>query len=111
MLDGNRQATLFHAPNTRSLGALALLEELGADYRLKAPDLKAGEQRKPEFLAINPMGKVPALLHADAVATERVAIYIYLTDHYPEPGLAPAIGDPLHGPYPRWLVFYGSGFE
>ncbi|BBA36296.1 glutathione S-transferase [Methylocaldum marinum] len=111
MMNGNRQVTLFHAPNTRSLGALALLEELGADYRLKVLDLKAGEQRKPEFLAINPMGKVPALLHADAVVTELVAIYIYLADLYAESGLAPGIGNPLRGPYLRWLVFYGSCFE
>lgn len=111
MMDGNRQVTLFHAPNTRSLGTLTLLEELGADYRLHVFNLKTGEQRKPDYLAINPMGKVPALLHGDALVTEQVAIFIYLADLYPEAGLAPAVGDPLRGPYLRWLVFYGSCFE
>ena len=58
----DRKVTLFHSPNTRSSGALTLLEELGAPYQLRVLNLKAGEQRRPEYLAINPMGKVPALL-------------------------------------------------
>ncbi len=111
MTDMNRQVTLYHAPHTRSSGTLTLLEELQADYRLHVLNLKTGEQRKPEYLAINPMGKVPALKHGEALITEQVAIYIYLADLYPEAGLAPAIGDPLRGPYLRWLVFYGSCFE
>ncbi|MBK7421802.1 MAG: glutathione S-transferase family protein [Propionivibrio sp.] len=70
-----------------------------------------GEQRKPEYLAINPMGKVPALKHGEAIITEQVAIYIYLADLYPDAGLAPKIGDSLRGPYLRWMAFYGSSFE
>lgn len=107
----DRQVTLFHAPHTRSLGVLTLLEELGAEYRLEVLNLKAGEQRQPAYLAVNPMGKVPAVKHGDAVITEQVAIYLYLADLYPEAGLAPPIGDSLRGPYLRWLVFYGSCFE
>lgn len=107
----NRQLTLYHAPLTRSTAVLALLEELGAGYQLHVLNLKAGEQRKAEYLAINPMGKVPAIRHGDAVVTERVAIFIYLADLYPAAGLAPAIGDALRGPYLRWLVFYGTCFE
>lgn len=107
----NRQITLFHAPNTRSSGVLILLEELRADYRLHALNLKAGEQRGAAYLAINPMGKVPAIEHNGALVTEQVAIYLYLADLYPEAGLAPPIGDPLRGPYLRWMVYYGSCFE
>jgi glutathione S-transferase len=107
----NRQVTLFHSPNTRSSGVLILLEELGADYRLHVLNMKKSEQRAPDFLAINPMGKVPAVKHGDAVVTEQVAIFLYLADLYPEAGLAPAIGDPLRGPYLRWMAFYGSCFE
>ncbi|MDB5765139.1 MAG: gstA1 [Herminiimonas sp.] len=107
----SRQVTLFHSPNTRSAGALILLEELGADYRLHVLNMKAGEQRSPEYLAINPMGKVPALKHGDALVTEQPAIFLYLADLFPEAGLAPAIGDPLRGPYLRWMVYYGSCFE
>jgi glutathione S-transferase len=57
------------------------------------------------------MGKVPAIVHNGALVTEQPAVYLYLADLYPEKGLAPAIGDPLRGPYLRWLVYYGSSFE
>ena len=105
------ELTFFHSPNTRSTGALVLLKELGADYRLQVLNMKAGEQRQPPYLAINPMGKVPAVLHGDALVTEQVAVFLYLADLYPQAGLAPAIGDPLRGPYLRWMAFYGACFE
>jgi glutathione S-transferase len=103
--------TLFHAPNSRSCAARALLEELGVIYDLHVLNLKKNEQRAPAYLAINPMGKVPAILHGDALVTEQPAIFIYLADLFPEAGLAPAPGGPLRGPYLRWLAFYGSSFE
>lgn len=103
--------TLFHSPQTRSSGALALLEELKAPYKLHVLNMKAGEQRQPAFLAVNPMGKVPAILHGDALITEQVAIGIYLADLFPEAGITPAIGDALRGPYLRWYVFYAACFE
>lgn len=106
-----RKITLFHAPNTRSTGALSLLYELGAEFDLHVLDFKKGEQRAPDYLAVNPMGKVPAVRHGDALITEQVAVFLYLADLYPEAGLTPAIGDPLRGPYLRWMVFYGSCFE
>ena len=103
--------TLFHAPMSRSTGVLVLLEELQAPHRLHVLNLKAGTQRDPAFLAVNPMGKVPAILHGDALVTEQAAVYLYLADQFPAAGLAPPIGDPLRGPYLRWMVFYGSCFE
>ena len=106
-----RHVTLYHSPQSRSTAALALLEELGADYELHVLDQKKGEQRKAEYLAVNPMGKVPAIRHGEAVVTEQVAVFLYLADLYANAGLAPAIGDPLRGPYLRWIVFYGSSFE
>lgn len=106
-----RHITLFHAPQSRSGGTLTLLHELRADYDLHVLDLKKQEQREPAYLAINPMGKVPAILHDGALVTEQVAVYLYLADLYPEAGLAPAIGDPLRGPYLRWVAYYGSCFE
>lgn len=105
------KVTLYHSPNTRSSAALTLLEELGAPFELKVLNMKAGEQREAAYLAINPMGKVPALMHDGALITEQPAVFIYLADLFPEAGLAPAIGDPLRGPYLRWMVFYGSCFE
>jgi glutathione S-transferase len=107
----DRSITFYHSPNSRSGGTRVLLEELNADYTLHALDMKRNEQRQPAYLAINPMGKVPAIRHGDAIVTEQGAIVTYLADLYPEAGLAPAIGDPLRGPYLRWLFFYGSSFE
>ena len=101
----------FHAPNTRSSGTRILLEELSAPHELRVVNMKAGEQRRPTFLAVNPMGKVPAILHRGALVTEQAAIFIYLADLFPKAGLAPAPDDRLRGPYLRWLVYYGSSFE
>ena len=70
-------------------------------YDLRVLNMKAGEQRQPNYLAVNPMGKVPAIKHGEALITEQVAIYIYLADLFPEAGLAPPIGDPRRGPYLR----------
>jgi glutathione S-transferase len=106
-----RNITLFHAPNSRSYGTLLLLEELGVPYTLRVLNMQAGEQRQPAYLAVNPMGKVPAVLDGDALITEQVAIFLHLADRFPEAGLAPPPGDPLRGPYLRWMVFYASCFE
>jgi len=106
-----RTLTLYHAPNTRSSATLALLEELKAPHELHVLNMKAGEQRGRAYLAVNPMGKVPAIRHGDVLVTEQVAITIYLADLYSEAGLAPSIGDRLRGPYLRWLVYYAACFE
>jgi glutathione S-transferase len=103
--------TLFHSPQSRSSGALTLLEELGSPFELCVLNMKAGEQRKPAYLAVNPMGKVPAIKHGDALVTEQVAVFLYLADLFPQAGLAPAIGDPLRGPYLRWMAFYAACYE
>lgn len=110
-METSRHVTFFHSPNSRSTGTLILLEELTADYELKVLNLKTGEQRQAPYLAINPMGKVPAIRHGGAIVTEQVALYLYLADLYAEAGLAPAIGDALRGPYLRWMAFYGSSYE
>ncbi len=110
-MTSDRRITLFHSPQSRSAGALILCEELGADYELHVLNLKRGEQREPAYLAINPMGKVPAIVHHGALVTEQGAVYTYLADLYPEAGITPVIGDPLRGPYLRWLFYYGSSFE
>lgn len=103
--------TLHHCPNSRSTGVLALLEELNAPYELHVMNMKKKENREPAYLAINPMGKVPAIVHEGALVTEQVAIYTYLADVFSEAKLAPPLGDPLRGPYLRWMAFYGSCFE
>ncbi len=103
--------TFYYSPQTRARSVMVLLDELSAPHDLHVLNMKAGEQRQPEFLGINPLGKVPAIRHGDAVITEQVAIHIYLGDLFPEAGLTPAIDDPLRGPYLRWLVHYAACFE
>ncbi len=102
---------LHHAAPSRSSTALWMLEELGEPYELNVLNFKVGEQRQPTYLAINPMGKVPALQHNSQLITEVGAICAYLADAFPKAGLAPAIGDPLRGPYLRWMFFQGNAFE
>ncbi len=103
--------TFYYAPQTRARSVMVLLDELNAPHDLHILNMKAGEQRQPEFLDINPLGKVPTIRHGEAVVTEQVAIHIYLGDLFAEAGLTPAIDDPLRGPYLRWLVYYAACFE
>jgi glutathione S-transferase len=88
-----------------------MLEEVGEPYETVLLDLKAGDQRKPDYLALNPMGKVPTLVDGDAVVSEVSAICCYLADTYPKAGLAPPIGDPKRGAYLKWLFFAPSCVE
>lgn len=95
--------------NPMSRGRIArwMLEEVGCRYRTEL--LEYGTTMKaPEYLSLNPMGKVPTLLHGDTVITECAAICAYLADAFPEAGLAPEPGDRRRGPYYRWL-FFGAG--
>ena len=100
--------TLYHASPSRSSVTLWMLEELGQPYDLKLIRLSAGENLKPDYLAINPMGKVPALKHGDTIITELAAICTYLADEFPEKKLNVPIGTPKRGVYLKWL-FFGPG--
>jgi len=102
----------YHAPQTRSFAIRWLLEELGSPpHELKVLNMKKGEHKTPEYLAINPMGKVPAITHGGVPVTEVGAIAIYLADLFPEAKLAPAIGDTARGTYLRWIVFNHGAIE
>ena len=103
--------TLYHAAPSRSSIAHWMLEELGEPFAIRLVSLKKGENLKPEFLAINPMGKVPALTHGDVVVTEASAICAYLADEYPAARLNVPIGDPRRGIYLKWLFFGPSCVE
>jgi glutathione S-transferase len=110
-MTANEAIILYHAPQSRSSATLTLLEELGAPYELQILNMKAGEQRQRGYLAVNPLGKVPAIRHRGALITEQVAIFLYLADLFPKAGLAPAVGEPLRGPYLRWMVYYAACYE
>ena len=103
--------TLYHAPRSRSSMILWMLEEVGAPHRLHLLNLMKGEQRRPAYLAVNPMGKVPAIEHQGVVISEAAAICAYLADTFPDAGLAPPIGDALRGAYLKWLFFGPSCIE
>jgi glutathione S-transferase len=105
------QLTLYHAAPSRSSIALWMLEEVGEPYDLHVLDLKKGENRAPAYLAVNPMGKVPALRHGDAMVTEAAAICCYLADEFPAARLNVAVGDPRRGAYLKWLFFGPSCIE
>ncbi|HKT74399.1 MAG TPA: glutathione S-transferase family protein [Steroidobacteraceae bacterium] len=85
-----------------------MLEESGAPHRIEPISLQRNEQKKPAYLAINPMGKVPAIVHNGTVVTECAAICTYLADAFPAAGLAPDIKSPQRGTYLRWM-FFGAG--
>lgn len=98
----------YHNPQSRAAMVHLMLEEVGAPYKTVLVDFEKGEHKTPEFLAINPMGKLPTIVHKGTVVTESGAIIAYLADAFPQAGLAPAIGDPTRGAYLRWL-FFGAG--
>jgi glutathione S-transferase len=108
---GTDIVTLFHAPKTRSSTVLFMLEEVGAPYDVHLLDMEQGGLQASEFLAINPLGKVPAIEHKGQVVTETVAILLYLADEFPANGLAPSIGNALRGPYLRWMTMYAAAWE
>lgn len=97
--------TLFHAVPSRSAIALWMLEEVGEPFAVELLNLKSGDNRRPEYLAVNPMGKVPAVRHHDTVITEVAAICCYLADAFPGAGLSVGLDDPLRGIYLKWLFF------
>jgi glutathione S-transferase len=99
--------TFYTNPMSRGRIVRWMLEEVGQPYETVL--LEYGSTMKaPEYLAINPMGKVPALKHGDVVVTECAAICAYLADTFPAAGLSPPQGDKQRGPYYRWL-FFGAG--
>jgi glutathione S-transferase len=101
---------LYTNPMSRGRVARWMLEEIGEPYRLEVLDY-ATTMKAPAYLAINPMGKVPALRHGDVVVTETAAICAYLADAFPQAQLAPPPGDRLRGPYYRWLFFTAGPVE
>ena len=101
---------LYTNPMSRGRIARWMLEEVGQPYKTEVLDY-ASTMKGPAYLAINPMGKVPALRHGDAVVTETAAICAYLADAFPQAGLAPPPGHRLRAPYYRWLFFAAGPFE
>lgn len=85
-----------------------MLEEVGQPYETRVLHWETGEAKAADYLAVNPMGKVPAIVHDGVIVTECAAICAYLADAFPQAGLAPPMNSQLRGPYYRWL-FFGAG--
>lgn len=102
---------LYWSPRSRSFSALWLMEETGLRYERVLTDITTGAQKTPEFLAINPMGKVPALKDGDATLGEAAAICVYVAERYPQANLAPPPGDPRRAKYLQWLFFSPTCIE
>jgi glutathione S-transferase len=104
------ELVLYTNPQSRGRVARWMLEEVGQPYKVELLDY-ASTMKGPAYLAINPMGKVPALRHGDAIVTETAAICAYLADAFPQARLAPPAGDRLRAPYYRWLFFCAGPIE
>ncbi|THD64097.1 glutathione S-transferase family protein [Phenylobacterium sp.] len=100
-----RGITLYHSRASRAFAAYWMLEELGVPFKVKLVDITKGEQKHPDYLKLNPAGKVPTLTDGEVVVSENPAIAIYLADRYGYGALAPKIDDPKRGAYLKWMVF------
>ena len=103
--------TLYHSAQSRSARPRWMLEEIGCPYELKRISIADGEQKKPEYLKLNPNGTVPTLVDGDLVVWESAAIVQYLGDKFPEKKLAPAVGTPARAKYYQWIHYAMSGLE
>jgi len=103
--------TLYHAPMTRSVRPRWLLEELGVPYELVRMNLPAADQKRPEYLRLNPNGTVPTLVDDGVAIWESAAIVQYLADKFPEQRLAPPPGSRDRGRYYQWCFFAMCGLE
>jgi glutathione S-transferase len=103
--------TLYHSPQSRSIRPRWLLEELGVPYEVKPISLAEGDQKKPDYLKLNPNGAVPTLVDGDLVLWESAAICQYLADKFPDKHLAPPVGTPERGKYYQWVHYAMCGIE
>ena len=107
----NADIILYYAPRTRAFRMLWFLEELGRPYRLEHLHLSKGDHKRPEFLNINPMGKVPTLVDQGMAISETGAILGHLADKYSPGELAPLIKEPARAEYLKWLFFAAGVME
>ncbi len=111
ILASNTQLTLYYHPFTRSERVLWLLEELGLTYQLKTIALFKGEHKQKAYLAIHPLGKIPALDIDGTILYESTAICMYLTERFSNNVLQPNLTSPLRGIYLQWISFCSATLE
>lgn len=104
----SEEIVFYHNPMSRAQIVHWMLEEIGAPYRVELLSFDKREHKTPAFLAVNPMGKLPTIVHRNTVVTESAAICAYLADAFPAARLAPGNEEPVRGTYLRWM-FFGAG--
>lgn len=102
---------LYFNPQSRATIARWMLDEAGAEYELVHVDLQKREHKTPEFLAINPAGKLPALVDGETHVYEGVAVCLYVSEKYPQARLAPAAGAPERGRFLSLMVYSTAQLE
>jgi glutathione S-transferase len=107
----SEEIILYYNPMSRARIAHWMLEEVGAPYRIELVSLEKREHKQPTFLAVNPMGKLPAIIHRSTVVTESGAICAYLADAFPAARLAPRNEEAVRGTYWRWMFFAAGCLE
>ena len=105
MSERNENLTLYYYPRTRATRARWIIEEIGVKYDAVLVNLKEGAQKEPDYLAIHPLGRVPALRHGDTVVYESLGICLYLADRFPDSRLAPELSAPDRAPYCQWMAY------
>lgn len=96
---------LFYYPSNASLAPHILLKEIGADHELVLVDRKQNAQKQADYLALNPLGRIPTMIDGDLVLFETAAICLHLADRHPEAGLAPSVGTAARSVFHKWLVY------
>lgn len=102
---------LHYYPSNASFAPHVLLRELGVDFKLKFVDRDANAHKKPGYLALNPTGRIPALVDGDMVLFETAAICLHLVDAHPKAGLAPDIGTAARADFYKWLMFMANTIQ
>ena len=105
------ELVLYTADNSRGFLVEWLLEEIGEPYRRELLDLSAAEHKQEAYLAIHPLGVVPALVVDGRPIIESLAISLFLADAFPDAGLSPAVGSPERGSYYQWMVYATATIE
>ena len=105
------EIVFYHNPLSRGRIVHWMLEEVGAPYRVERLAFEKGEHKRPEYLKLNPMGKIPTIVHRGTVVTETGAICAYLADAFPAAKLAPEAHDARRGTYYRWMFFVSGCIE
>jgi glutathione S-transferase len=102
---GESMYKLYYYPGNANLAPHMLLEELGVDYELVLVDRDNDAHKSPEYLKLNPAGRIPVLIDGDLVLSESAAICLHLADRHPQAALAPAVGSSERAHFYKWLMY------